>query len=145
MSRMTKFLKQTCKVQPYLNANAVTSDFDKSNLTLSITGVDVRLEGDNLIISNAEGYKPIFQEISPLYSDFGEIQYAAPIVCKCRREDSFQDIQTSNGSIIRSRARYFLDASLQILPDYLIDGAVVISVQSYVNQFGKTEGYEVYV
>ena len=105
MSRITKFLKQTCSVQPYL-----TTDTSK-----------------------------------PLLNDYGEIQYKPPITCRCRREMSAQDIQTSNGSIVRSTARYFLDEKLEIRPDYLIDGCVVLTVHSYVNQLGRVEGYEVYV
>lgn len=105
MSRMTKFLKQTCSVEPY----SVAED------------------------GNAETNR------------FGEVIYSEPIECKCRYEVFFRDIQVENGSIIRSTARYFLDESLEIKADYRIDGNVVISVETYINQLGKVEGYEVYV
>ena len=105
MSRMTKFLKQTCVVQPY--------------------------------ISDLKG--------QPKLNQFGEIQYDEPRVCKCRHEISYQDVQVTNGSLVKSTSRYFLDESLEIKADYQIDGHAVLSVSTYVNQFGKTEGYEVFV
>lgn len=105
MSRMSKFLRQSCAVQAY-----------KTD-------------------SNGR----------PLLNQFGEIQYAAATVCRCRHEISYQDVQSTNGSIVKSSSRYFLDESLEIKADYLIDGRAVLSVSTFVNQFGKVEGYEVYV
>lgn len=105
MSRITKFLRQSCYVQPY-------------NL-----GVDGK----------------------PALNDFGEILYKDPIKCKCRFESSFQDVQTRNGQIVKSTARYYLDESLEIKADYLIDGLAVLTVSTYTNSQGLTEGYEVYV
>lgn len=104
MSRMTKFLKQTCVLETYQ--------------------------------LNADG--------SPKLNDFGEIQYNAPAVCKCRRERCIQDVETSNGAILKSASRYFLDESVSILADYRIDGRVVLQVADYVNGLGRIEGYEVY-
>lgn len=104
MSRMTKFLKQTCALEIY------------------------QLGADG----------------SPLLNDFGEIQYNAPITCRCRRERCIQDVATSNGAILKSASRYFLDESTPILADYRIDGRVVLQVADYVNGLGRTEGYEVY-
>ena len=76
---------------------------------------------------------------------FGEIQYEAGVTCKCRHEISFQDVQVSNGNIVKSTARYFLDEKQEIKADYRIDGRAVLSVTSYVNAVGAIEGYEVYV
>lgn len=105
MSRMTKFLKQTCMVESYnLDSNG-----------------------------------------NPERNRFGELVYQAPVKCKCRHEISSRDFQVANGNIIRSTARYFLDESFPILPDYKIDGHVLINVEEYVNQLGHSEGYEVYV
>ena len=104
MSRMTKFLKQRCKLE-------------------------------KLIVKSGQ----------PELNDFGEFQYEASIELRCRHESSHKDIQTSNGSIVRSTSRYFLDESVPVEADYRIDGKVVISVVEYVNGLGKTEGYEVYV
>lgn len=104
MSRMTKFLKQKCKLE-------------------------------KLVVENGQ----------PKLNDFGEFQYAAPIELKCRHEPSYKDIQTANGSVVRSTSRYFLDESVSIAADYRIDGKVVISVIEYVNGLGRVEGYEVYV
>ena len=76
---------------------------------------------------------------------FGEYIYEEPIQCKCRNEVCFKDIKTENGSVVRSTSRYFLDESVEIKPDYRIDGKVAITVETYINQFGTVEGYEVYV
>lgn len=105
MSRMTKFLNQSCKLEKY--------------------------------IVGANG--------QPEMNMFGELQYQAPITIKCRNEKSHRDIRTANGSIVRSTAVYYLDESEEIKADYRIDGCVVISVGTYVNALGTTEGYEVYV
>lgn len=105
MSRMTKFLRQTCKLQAY------ERDVDGS----------------------------------AKMNEFGELIYKPSITVKCRHEDTHRDVQTQNGSIIRSMSRYFLDGSNEVVADFRIDGKVVISVESYVNSVGKIEGYEVYV
>ena len=76
---------------------------------------------------------------------FGEIQYLPGVQCKCRHEIAFQDVQVSNGNIVKSTARYFLDEKQEIRADYRIDGRAVLSVSSYVNAIGAIEGYEVYV
>lgn len=104
MSRMTKFLKQRCKLE-------------------------------KLTIENGQ----------PKLNDFGEFQYNAPIELRCRHESSHKDVQTANGSIVRSTSRYFFDESQAIAADDRIDGKVVISVTEYVNGLGNIEGYEVYV
>lgn len=81
----------------------------------------------------------------PQVNQFGELEYLPSVMCKCRHEISFQDIQVSNGSVVKSTARYFLDDTQEVKADYLIDGRAVLSVISYVNALGKVEGYEVYV
>lgn len=81
----------------------------------------------------------------PKLNAFGELQYQPPIKLKCRHEVAHKDVQTANGSIVRSTSVYYLDASEPIKADYRIDGSVVLSVTSYVNARGQTEGYEVYV
>lgn len=81
----------------------------------------------------------------PKLNDFGEFQYESPVELKCRHESSHRDVQTSNGSIVRSTSRYFLDESTPIEADYRLDGKVVISVTEYVNGLGRVVGYEVYV
>lgn len=105
MSRMTKFLKQTCQVEAYV----------------------------------------IDEDGNPEHNRFGEIIYQEPITCKCRREQIVKDVQTENGSIIRSTARYFLDEKVEIHADYRIDGHVLLTVEEYANEHGLCEGYEVYV
>lgn len=104
MSRMTKFLKQKCLLEKYIEENE-----------------------------------------QPKLNMFGELEYQAPITLKCRHEMSHRDVQTTNGSIVRSTSVYYLDESVKIKADYRIDGHVVVSAISYVNSLGAIEGYEVYV
>lgn len=104
MSRMTKFLRQRCVLEKYVEENG-----------------------------------------QPKTNMFGELEYQKPISLKCRHEISHRDIQTTNGSIIRSTAVYYLDDSVEIKANYRLDGHVVVSILSYVNGFGAIEGYEVYV
>lgn len=105
MSRMTKFLRQQCLVQPY--------QLDEHN--------------------------------NPQLNDFGELQYEPAFLCKCRHEIAFKDIQTTNGQLIKSTSRYFLDDSVEIKADYKIDDHTVLNVSTYINSAGQVEGYEVYV
>ena len=105
MSRMTKFLRQSCSLEKYL----------------------------------------VEEDGQPSMNAFGELQYQAPIILRCRHEMSHKDIQTANGSIVRSTSVYYLDESEEIKADYRIDGCVILSAISYVNGLGAIEGYEVYV
>lgn len=81
----------------------------------------------------------------PETNRFGELQYYEPTIHKCRHEICFKDVQTSNGSIVKSASRYFLDESVNLKADYRIDGHVILAVESYINEVGKLEGYEAYV
>ncbi len=105
MSRMTKYLKQTCSVETYQ--------------------------------TDAQG--------KPILDRYGDPLSNPPSVQPCRYEESFKDVQTSNGALVKSTARYFLDGSVRIRADDKIDGRAVLVVASYINQFGKSEGYEAYV
>lgn len=105
MSRMTKFLKQTCV-------------FERAR-------------------RNDEGVV--------LLDKYGHPQYEAPVKIKCRREKIVQDVQVATGSILRSSTRYFTDESQYIEADDRFDGKVVLQVEEYTNQLGKTEGFESYV
>lgn len=104
MSRMSKFLRQTCLLEKYVEENG-----------------------------------------QPKLNLFGELQYQPSQKLKCRREMAHKDVQTTNGSIVRSTSVYYLDETVEIKADYRLDGHVVISVISYVNGLGAVEGYEVYV
>ena len=95
-------------------------------------------------VCQVEAYE-VTEEGNPERNRFGEIIYQEPEARKCRREKIVKDVQTANGSIIRSNARYFLDESMEIRADYRIDGHVVLTVEEYTNEHGKCEGYEVYV
>ena len=85
------------------------------------------------------------EEGQPKLNDFGEFQYEAPLKLKCRHEIQCKDVQTANGSIMRSTSVYYLDAAHKIRVDYRIDGKVVLNVREYVNALGICEGYEVHV
>lgn len=88
-----------------------------------------------------------FQSVdgAPKLDSFGNVIYEPPIRVRCRHEQSCKTLQTANGSIVRATSVYYVDESHEILPEYRIDGHVVISAVSYVNGLGKVEGYEVYV
>ncbi len=73
---------------------------------------------------------------------YGEAQYEAPITLKCRRERTTKDVLTANGSVVRSASIYYTDESTVIRPDDRVDGKVVLSVEEYTNELGKTEGFE---
>lgn len=81
----------------------------------------------------------------PVLNRFGEFSYLQSATIKCRRERTTQDVQTSNGSIIKSVTRYFTDQHVLISPDDKLDGHVVLEVAEYINQLGRVEGYESYV
>lgn len=76
---------------------------------------------------------------------YGELQYAPEITLVCRREPCTRDIQTTNGAIVRSTDRYYLDARRIIHNDDLLDGKVILQINGLVDQFGKLVGYECYV
>lgn len=105
MSRMTKFLKQTCLVEAY--------------------SVD--------------------ENGKPEHNRFGELIYQPAVECKCRNEQSVRDFQLSNGSIVRSSARYFLDNSMELKVDYRLDGHLIILLDEYIGPLGELVGYEVFV
>lgn len=105
MSRMTKFLKQTCRYETALR--------------------------------NPNG------EIET--NEYGETLYDTPVMVKCRREGVIRDVATSNGFIIKSVSRYFVDNTVAARVGDRIDNSVIAAVEDYVNQYGVIEGYEVYV
>lgn len=76
---------------------------------------------------------------------YGEPLYEAPVVIKCRRETTIQDVQTNTGAILKSTTRYFTDEKHSIKANDKLDGKTVLKVQEYINQFGKPEGFESYV
>ena len=105
MSRMTKFLRQTCTVEAY---------------ELDETG-------------------------APKRNEFGELVYKKPVTRRCRRELMGVNNSDPNGRLVQQESRYYLDDSMEILADYLIDGQPVHTVAEYINGIGRMVGYEVYV
>ena len=73
---------------------------------------------------------------------YGEVAYEKPVVLKCRRERTTKDVLTANGSVVRSASIYYTDESQVIRPDDKIDGRVVLSVEEYTNELGRTEGFK---
>lgn len=80
-----------------------------------------------------------------LHDRFGEPQYEAPIVIKCRFETTIQDVQTNTGAILKSSIRFFTDGKQSIRAGDKLGGRPVLKVQEYINQFGEAEGFESYV
>ena len=80
-----------------------------------------------------------------LHDKFGEPEYEAPSVIKCRFEKSIQEIQTSTGAVFASAIRFFTDDKQPIQEGDKLGGRPVLKVQEYINQFGDSEGFESYV
>lgn len=80
-----------------------------------------------------------------LLDRYGEPQYEASIIIKCRCETTVQDVQTNTGAILKSSTCYFTDEKHPIQAADKLDGKPVLKVQEYINQFGNVEGYESYV
>ena len=81
----------------------------------------------------------------PILNRYGEVQRGLPTTKKCRKERITKDVQTSNGSIVRSTSVYYFDESTTVDVDDALDGDVVLSVSEYRNIMGVLEGYECYV
>ena len=81
----------------------------------------------------------------PLLDKYGDPLYEAPVIIKCRREETVQEVQTSTGAILKSTTRYFTDDKQKIQAGDKLDGKTVLKVQEYINQFGSAEGFESYV
>lgn len=105
MSRMTKFLHQTCTWKKALR------------------------KPDGTVQLNV----------------YGEVQYDAGTSVKCRRETLIKDTLTTNGAVLKSQTRYFVDESCPVQADDMLDGRVVLFVSEYTNHLGATEGFEIYV
>lgn len=80
----------------------------------------------------------------PMLNRFGELVYGEDVTCKCRHEPTVRDVQTSNGAILKATSRYFLDESQELKADYKVDGKVILAMDTYINELGNVEGYEVY-
>lgn len=76
---------------------------------------------------------------------YGSVLYKAVKRIKCRKEECIKDVQTSNGAILQSSTRYFIDNSVEVHADDKLDGKTVLQTESYVNHLGHIEGYECYV
>lgn len=81
----------------------------------------------------------------PLLDKYGEPQYDPPVLVRCRRETYVQDVETNTGAVLKCATRYLTDDSQSIKINDKLDNRTVISVQEYVDQFGRVEGFECYV
>lgn len=78
-------------------------------------------------------------------NEYGDIQYDIAKTLKCRREKYVRDMLTTNGSILKTSSRYFLDEGTEIQADDRLDGHVILSCEEYIDSLGKCVGYEAYV
>lgn len=81
----------------------------------------------------------------PMLNEFGECIYRPAKVVKCRKESVVQTVQTSEGELVTSTTRYYLDSTVSIKVSDKLDGCVVVSVSSFTNEAGINEGFECYV
>ena len=80
-----------------------------------------------------------------ILSDYGDITYDEPITLMCRREKYVRDLLTSNGAILKTNSRYFLNNDVEVQADDRLDGHVILSCEEYIDQLGVCVGYEAYV
>lgn len=80
----------------------------------------------------------------PILNKYGEVERGLPTTRKCRKEKITKDVQTSNGSIVRSYSVYYFDETITVDVDDALDGNPVLSVSEYRNVMGVLEGYECY-
>lgn len=78
-------------------------------------------------------------------NDYGDIQYEPVESLKCRREKYVRDIQITDGAIVKTSSRYFLDESTEVQVDDRLDGHVILACEEYIDPFGVCIGYEAYV
>ena len=128
MSRITKYLKQSCQLSPSGRSTLLKEEHGNN-----VTFGEIRIILNNDAVGDTTMNK------------YGELQYAPEITLMCRREPCTRDIQTANGAIVRSTDRYYLDARRIIHNDDLLDGKVILQINGLVDQFGKLVGYECYV
>lgn len=81
----------------------------------------------------------------PIRDEYGEPMFMEPINLSCRCERITKDVLTTNGSVIKSTSRYFLDTSYDVQVGDLLDGRPISSVSDFINAQGVSEGYECYV
>ena len=63
------------------------------------------------------------------FDKYGEPQYEAPEVIKCRREETIQEVQTNTGAVLKSSTRYFTDDKQSIQANDKLDGKAVLKTQ----------------
>ncbi len=81
----------------------------------------------------------------PVLDQYGKPLYDESVDIKCRKQQVSDDVQTSNGSIVRSSSQYYLDLDTTVTIEDLLDGRVVLQVEDYVGATGRHEGYFVRV
>lgn len=105
MSRLSKFLRQTCRLE--------VAKVDSKSL--------------------------------PVLNDYGEYIYKPAKHIRCRKELLAKTVQTAEGELVTSTTRYYIDSTESIKVNDRLDGHVVVSVASFINEAGANEGFECYV
>ncbi len=78
-------------------------------------------------------------------NSFGETIYEPIVVTKCRREYATKEVQSINGTVLKSSTIYFTDETAPVKVDDRIDGRVVLMVEGMTNLDGFIIGWESYV
>lgn len=81
----------------------------------------------------------------PSLNQYGEAEFEAPETLKCRRERSVKDVQTTDGSIVRSTIVYYIDETTTLNVGDKLDGRAILNLTEYTGSTGKPEGWMAYV
>lgn len=81
----------------------------------------------------------------PILNQYGEPEYLTVVTVKCRRERSAQDVETTDGRIVRSTSVYYIDEKTVLRVNDKLDGKVVLNLTEYTGSTGKSEGWMAYV
>lgn len=77
--------------------------------------------------------------------NYGEYIYGPPQILKCRKEPSYERLNTGTGSSVLVGAIYFIDEKVQPEVDDLMDTDKVTAVFPYIDGAGILIGFEVHV
>lgn len=87
----------------------------------------------------------VSEDGTPVMNTYGEYEYEEPVLVRCRVEPYHRITAATGGRFVNTSSRYFFDESVEIRPEDLLDGHVVLQVSQYCGSSGRVEGYEVYV
>lgn len=81
----------------------------------------------------------------PILNQYGEPEYLPPVTVKCRRERSAQDVETTDGRIVRSTSVYYIDEKTTLQVNDKLDDKVILTLTEYTGSTGVCEGWMAYV